>query len=231
MDSRGWVVKNLNFDPSSQSIGFGSITPTSDRLFDVTSVAQVPDLDIKADEDILDPVSNMVAQRFDKAIKEQHADKISKLKDIASGKTPPPAETVDYSFITSPTVDPGYTSFGEQVVAPVGKSQPSDSFLQQPSTQTAEETNFLSQIHTSKEIDRELARNGHGNLVTPINLPRANQPEQITNINTSTGRAPDDILEKLGQSGSELNVSSLESLARHAEGESAMKQDDVISLH
>ena len=228
MDSRGWAVKNMEFNPSAQPAGFGPITPVSDRLFDVTTVAQVPDLDIKADEDILDPVSNMVAQRFDTAIKVQRAEHLSKLKDIVSGKTPPhPTEAVDYSFITSPTVDPGYTSFGAQVVAPIGKTQPSDSFLQQPSTQTTEEMNFLSQVHASKELAKQLSQNGHGRVIEP-----AAQTQQPTaNLNTSTGRAPDDILEKLGQSGNELKLSSLASLAKHAEGEAALRQDDVISLH
>lgn len=167
MDSRGWAVKNLGSNPSAPLSNFGATTPSSDRLFDITTVAQVPDVDIRDNDDILDPVSNMVARRFDTAIKKQHEDHISKLKDMTSGKIPPPADTPDYSFITAPTVDPGYTTFGTQVVGPVSKSGPTNSYLQEPSVQTADEVNFLSHLHTSKDLEKQLAGNGHGKVVTP----------------------------------------------------------------
>ncbi len=231
MDSRGWAVKNISFNPNVASAGFGGVAPSSDRLFDIETVAQVPDVDVRDDDDILDPVSNMVAKRFDTAIKEQRAEHISKLRDIASGRAPTPTEEADYSFITAPPVDPGYTTFGAQVVAPAGKKQPTDSFLQQPSAQTADEVDFLSHIHATKELNKHLANNGHGKTVEPVSAVPTSQTQEASSLNPSAGRAPDDILEKLGQSGSELNVSSLESLAKHAEGEAAMKQDDVISLH
>lgn len=235
MDSRGWAVKNLGSSPMD-TVGFGGVAPSSDRLFDITTTAPVPDVDIRDNDDILDPVSNMVAHRFDIDLKEQHVDTMSRLKDIASGRTKAPAvDYTDYSFITAPNVDPGYTSFGAQVVGPASKSTSADSFIDQPSAQTADEVNFLSQIHASKELDNQLASNGHGKVITPISQPadhtatRADKLKQSP-TNASTGRAPDDILEKLGQS-SELNVTSLASLAKHAQGQAAMQQDEVISLH
>lgn len=234
MDSRGWAVKNLGSNPMANA-GFGGVTPSSDRLFDITTDAPVPDVDIRANDDILDPVSNMVAQRFDTDLKEQRQDNLSRLKDIASGKTKPTVEYTDYSFITEPSVDPGYTSFGAQVVGPTGKSTSSDTFLEQPSARTADEVNFLSHVHESKDMDKKLADNGHGKVIAPITPPKnpaSPQPAKLNEptTNTSTGRAPDDILEKLGQS-SELNVTSLASLAKHAEGQAALKQDEVVSLH
>lgn len=226
MDSRGWAVKNLGSNPSPQT-SFGATPPSSDRLFDMTTVAaEVPDNDIHPSDDILDPVSNMVARRFDTTIKQQHEDLISKLKDMTSRKTPLPADTPDYSFITAPAVDPGYTTFGAQVVGPTAKSAPVDSYLQEPSVQTSDEVNFLSHVHASHDLHQQLARNGHGVIVNPQAPPAA-----MPATNTSTGKAPDDILEKLGQSENELKVSSIAGLAQHAQDKAAMNQGDTISLH
>ncbi len=234
MDSRGWAVKNLGTSPID-SFTQGGVAPNSDRLFDITTTEEVPDVDIRATDDILDPVSNMVAHRFDTGLKEQHEDTLSKLKDIASGKIPP-AANIDYSFITAPIVDPGYTSFGAQVVGPASKSTGSDSFIDEPAIQTTEEANFLSSRHASEELNSQLASNGHGRVITPIEPhtnPISEQASKLNPpaINTSTGKAPDDILEKLGQSSDELKVASIASLATHAQGQAAMQQDEVVSLH
>lgn len=223
MDSRGWAVKNLDFSPVAQTT-FGATTEASDRLFDITTATEVPDVDIRDNDDILDPVSNMVARRFDSELKEQRDHNLTRLKDIASGKTALQDNANDYSFITAPTVDPGYTTFGAQVVGPAGKSTPSDSYLQEPSSQTADEVNFLSRLHGQQDMDMQLAQNGHGRVVAPITEP-------TTSTNTSTGKAPDDILEKLGQSEGELTVSSIAGLAQHAQDKAAMNLGDTISLH
>lgn len=235
MDSRGWAVKNLGSNPGDTA-GFGGVAPSSDRLFDITTSAEVPDVDIREKDDILDPVSNMVAHRFETDLIEQRQNDLSRLKDIASGKTKAPeVEYTDYSFITAPSVDPGFTSFGAQVVGPANKVAQDNSFIDQPSNQTTDEVNFLSQIHASKNLENQLANNGHGKIITPLSPPQNPVKPQVTKLNdpltnTSTGRAPDGILEELGQS-TELNVTSLASLARHAEGRAAMQQDEVISLH
>jgi len=234
MDSRGWAVKNLGASPID-SFTRGGASPSSDRLFDITTTTQVPDVDIRDNEDILDPVSNMVAHRFDTDLIKQHEDTLSKLKDIASGKTPP-ATDIDYSFITAPIVDPGYTSFGAQVVGPANKLAGSDSFIDEPSTQTADEANFLSSLHASKDLNNLLASNGHGKVIAPIDSPKSTVVDQKIKLdtpatNTNAGKAPDDILEELGQSSNELNVASIVSLAKHAEGQAALQQDEVISLH
>lgn len=63
LDSRGWVVKNVNVNlfaaPASASYA------PSDRLVDVSGTPQeVSNLDIRPDDDILDETANPVAQNF-----------------------------------------------------------------------------------------------------------------------------------------------------------------------
>lgn len=63
LDSRGWVVKNVNVNLFAAP-AVGSYVP-SDRLVDVSGQPQeVSNLDIRADDDILDEKANPVAQNF-----------------------------------------------------------------------------------------------------------------------------------------------------------------------
>lgn len=228
LDSRGWAIKNVSTNLSLP--GYQNDSNVSDRLLELSTVEEVPEIDVK--EDVFDPINNMVARRFDTAIKEQQAEHITKLKDMAkNGEVPvvqatPPA---DYSFITQPPVDPGYTTFGAQVVDPAGtKNAQQDSFLDNPvnASTTDAEIDFLNKLHKRQELDKEIASHGHERVVNPLN----NQPPPAVPANSVAQTAPDDILEQLGQS-NDLSVASLASLAKHAEDKAAMHNDETVSLH
>lgn len=70
LDSRGWAVKNVNVNLATSS---SSYSP-SDRLVDVSAAPQeVVDIDVRADDDILDEKANPVAHTFSTMI-DQAAD-------------------------------------------------------------------------------------------------------------------------------------------------------------
>ncbi len=65
LDSRGWAVKNVNINMVSAAPSYSA----SDRLIDVSSGgAEVPAVDIKPDDDILDESANPIAHTFDTMI-------------------------------------------------------------------------------------------------------------------------------------------------------------------
>ena len=70
LDSRGWAVKNVDVNTFSAPPIMPMAQQTSDRLIDVAnSVPQpVPDAPVTAADDILDPDSNPMAQKFDAMI-------------------------------------------------------------------------------------------------------------------------------------------------------------------
>lgn len=244
LDSRGWAVKNVNVNLYTQP-GYDQVQNDSERLIDISTIAapEVPNVDVRADDDILDPMNNMIAKRFDTAIKQQRQENLERLKNIASGA---PAATgtnkppQDYSFITNPPVDPGYTTFGAQVVAPGAAKKQQDSFLEsKQSTPSTDETAFLTKLHHDQEMEREVAQHGHERVINPLGeQPQRPQapaqqppPAPVQPQNPPEVKAPDVILKQLGQQSDDLSVASLASLAKHAENEASLHDNDVISLH
>jgi hypothetical protein len=90
IDTRGWVTKNVNvnlFSPANTTQGL----PVSDRLISTENIVpDIPDVDIRADEDILDENNNPTAQHFEQMIaqkeKEHHEKLVEKTKNAVSGK-------------------------------------------------------------------------------------------------------------------------------------------------
>lgn len=69
LDSRGWAVKNANVTLNTQPIA--AVQQTSDRLVDSTSLPQATEIvDVRAEDDILDPLHNNTARHFDRLMKE-----------------------------------------------------------------------------------------------------------------------------------------------------------------
>lgn len=69
LDSRGWAVKNIDVNAYNQPDPF--MSQMSDRLIDVNNLPQeVPNYEVHASDDIMDPRSNPIAQQFDSMITE-----------------------------------------------------------------------------------------------------------------------------------------------------------------
>lgn len=105
LDSRGWIVKNVNVNLSSPVTA--PVYAVSDRLVDVSSQPQeVAILDIRPDDDILDEFANPVAQKFgdlmSAAAADYHNALIARLNNVA---TPPPAQSGVTNWFTPQHTD------------------------------------------------------------------------------------------------------------------------------
>lgn len=89
IDSRGWAIKNVNvnlYAPPANLLA----DDDSDRLLAVSTIApnQVPTIDIRADEDMLDPQNNPTAQHLNELMSkyghDQRAALMDKVKHVGS---------------------------------------------------------------------------------------------------------------------------------------------------
>ncbi|HTB48583.1 MAG TPA: PrgI family protein [Verrucomicrobiae bacterium] len=122
IDSRGWAIKNVNVNTYSQPNPLA--TQNSDRLIDIASMPQeVPNFEVRPDEDILDETSNPIAQQFDHMITEStqahHRQLVNEFNNVAGSA---PSAPVDYWFMNQPAMPantpPDQTMFNTQVVQP-----------------------------------------------------------------------------------------------------------------
>lgn len=129
IDSRGWVIKNVNanlFDPTRSQL-----LADSDRLINPNSLPQeVSNIDVTASDDMLDETNNSVAQNLDRMVHEayntrhqqlineidQHTD--TKISQPTNPQLPPPA---DYWFLNQPVSMPNSAS--------VNRSQPTSNLV------------------------------------------------------------------------------------------------------
>lgn len=113
LDSRGWVVKNVNVNAYAQpSLMAGQ---SSDRLIDISSMPhEVPNFDVNAADDMMDAQSNPLAQQFDQMIaasSQAHHQQI--VQQLAQPQAPPLPQPIqngqtpaDYWFLNQPTQPP-----------------------------------------------------------------------------------------------------------------------------
>lgn len=234
MDTRGWAVKGSDMQAATSYYTGSNSTHQGERLIQLSNFAAAPTISEVADkEDMLDPLNNAIAQRIDGAIKKQLQDKIETLKknmqDGTIAAQAPSAQEKpleDYSFLNqqSGPSEPGYATFGARVVNPgsVDSSLGAD-----PVADSGEDQALLDKIHHQKQLQEEILGSSHEHRIDPVkkveNIPK--EPE-LTTVN----KAPDAILKQLGQA-NDLSVASLAKLAEHAEQESSLNDNDVISLH
>ncbi len=121
IDSRGWAVKNNNVNmPTLPSYD----TNGSDRLVNSSSLPQiVSDLDIHADDDMLDERNNPVAQQFEQMMQASSQAHRQRIVDQLAGKTPPPTPgqqpaqpQADYWFMHEQGPAGGARPSGDNVV-------------------------------------------------------------------------------------------------------------------
>jgi hypothetical protein len=120
IDSRGWAVKNVNVNLSPASM----LPDTSDRLVSVSSLPQeVTTIDVRASDDMLDPMANPIAQQFDSMInasatahRQQLVAQIQTNDSTQDHRQQPPA---DYWFMHQGPTVPGQATFVDaSVVSP-----------------------------------------------------------------------------------------------------------------
>lgn len=163
LDSRGWAVKNVNVNLFSQP-GYFNEEENSDRLIAAESLPQpVASVDVRPEDDILDPQSNATANHLDRLMKESEAKvKLEALEkfNTARGKTTPTNQAepaTDFWFMHQADPSPeaaarNETMFGSPVVARPGASN--DSVLTStasPQLTSEQEQELLKQVHSGRE--------------------------------------------------------------------------------
>jgi hypothetical protein len=137
IDSRGWAIKNVNLNLTSQPLSL--IYPeSSDRLIDISSLTrEVPSIDIQSSDDMLDE-NSPVAQHFQQMIvstKMSHRDQIEQqLRETLSRQQNPSAVNqltpqtntnepqADYWFMNNVSpeeIPPNDAMFDQQLVRPL----------------------------------------------------------------------------------------------------------------
>lgn len=170
IDSRGWAIKNVNENLFAQA---NMVPADTDRLIDPSALypQEVPTVDIRAEEDVLDPGANPVAAQLEQMINkssQQHRSQL--LQRMRAGSTKSDAssaeEKPDYWFLNQSNV-PGQAQFA---TAPLDQPIPSKKSGQP----TPEELAVLEHLHAQ----RSMPPPGQSHL--KVIQPPGNQPAQTT---------------------------------------------------
>lgn len=219
IDSRGWVVKNVNVNLFAQpSYVLGQVD--SDRLIDPSLMAnEVASYDVSASEDMLD-TQNSRAQALDQMIQsstQSHRQQITQTMQnpSASQQTKP----VDYWFMhenSQGQVAPGMAAFTKSKVVQPGQTNDNQS-VTSPSSDA--EKALLDKIHAEKAKPHP----GKSHLKTL--KPLSEQKQQPTPV---AKPAPNPVITSLANN-NDLNV---ETIARQAnkKPERTDENEVVISL-
>ncbi len=158
IDSRGWAVKNVNVNMNT---GLGGSYNSSDRLVDISSTLprEVSNLDIRADDDILDAQANPVAQHFDSLISNAATNQRQKLLDQLKQPAQAPQQTAPAPQTgQQPQSAPDNFWFMQQQPAPVpGQATFQTSSVITPGSNTTEGTPMLPQAANPTDEEATLA--------------------------------------------------------------------------
>jgi hypothetical protein len=224
LDSRGWAVKNVDVNLFAQPDYLVQSSQT-DRLVTADALqTDVPEIDIKASDDILDTVSNTTAQHLDQMVQAKTAEQRKRvIESIKQAAAPDPVTAQppnDYWFLNQPSNQPadspsGYTTFhNSQVVNPGSASQPSTT------SSTTDEQAILADLEAHKEQEHQAT--SHLKTIQPSS-PKTAQPTP-TKTQTTT---PNPAILGLANN-DDLNVATI---ARQAKRISEADDEVVISLH
>lgn len=225
LDSRGWAVKNVGVGTPYSSPGAMGQTG-SDRLLDIgTAPQEVPSYDVQASDDILDEVSNPVAQQFQSMITQSTKDHrkhiIDEMNEISAGQAAAQATAT-------------------------ASGQSGGWFMSPPSStlQVASSTPSVPALHKSFPKPQQLAYS-HMRTLQPIgqgsSQPAVASDQQITSAGSgqqasdsgapSGAGAPDPAILSLANN-NDLNVSTIAREAYKARHDDEPPQDEVVvSLH
>lgn len=239
IDSRGWAVKNANLNMVSAP-GFAARVASSDRLVDISTSNEVPIVDIKAADDILDEKYNPVAQQLNEMIKQSaqthRQQTIEKMKAIAEGKLPSPIgspltdrnQPDNFWFMEQPATpaQPGYATFDTQAVANI----PTEAVSTQDTTISAEEKALLDKIH-KRQAQSQPASYGHMKVINPLSANKTESKKQKTSTAQPTISEPAPSNPEVLRL-ADNNDLTVATIARQAKKDKQTPEDEVvINLH
>ena len=216
LDSRGWALKNVSGDSEPE------IVTSSDRLVGLNSVPQeVPTIDVREADDILDQNNNPVAQQFSTMIdastqahRQAIIDEMNKIRTDAETQLKPPvaAEATSPWFISPPPSPVAQQTAAAPNQAEVGEPSPNELALA---------------ASLKSQNDAQQAAYSHMRTVQPA--PVTMQPPQPPQ--PAVTATPDPAILNLANN-NDLNVSTLAREAKKARNGGHENTDEVVvSLH
>lgn len=249
LDSRGWAVKDPALNLYSQP-GYLADGDSSDRLVSTSNMPQdVPTINIKAEDDILDAQSNATAQHFTQLMQQKEVEQKQRInrqmeqpQKADPTLSPEQQGQPDYWFMhqVEPPKQAGSDGMplavfqSTNVVTP-GSSSDSSGLPASQKLPVAEEQHLLKQIHESKAERRKRLKSSHMKTILPIGEQETPQPHTVSTPITPQAQpevtAPRQaaILDLANNSG-DLSVSTVAGLAKHKLPKATDDEEVVISL-
>lgn len=184
LDSRGWAVKNVN--TTVPVPGTTMALPSSDRLFDVSSIPQpVPTIDVTAADDMLDEDNNPRAHQLQQMVaksasshRQQLLDQMKQAIAVVKPKpTPQPVQPpADYWFMNKPIDAPqpssGKAVFTDAAVVHAGETEEEAAKAQSVSLAANEDAlaERLKQLHQQAQMS---VGNQHLKTIQPLGAQAA----------------------------------------------------------
>ncbi len=162
IDSRGWVIKNVDVNMFTQPAYGTAAAGESDRLLGLSSLPQqAPSVDISANDDIF---SNSTASRLDQQIaastSQHQQDAVAKMQKI---KDPNQADNLWFmndSPAAKAKAPEGYTMFGSQAVRPHDTEEHLPKSMRKAEEVSDEQSKaLLEKVHRDKEHSHDSFRN------------------------------------------------------------------------
>lgn len=221
LDSRGWVVKNVNVNLNTQPDYVTSTEQTSDRLITAsTMVREVPEIEVQPSDDILDEQNNDTAHKFQSmmlAAEEKRKDELSKkinearaqakaapVKELPSAETTASVRKDTQLQSPLPLAEPmavmGTTIITPGQVVPINPTKPDST-----STTVSPEQQLLDRLHREQAALASISRQ-------PPPIVQIHGGKVINPDGTMTSGAQTDKL-KLAQSGNDFSVATIAELA------------------
>ncbi|MDB5164345.1 MAG: hypothetical protein JWS12_963 [Candidatus Saccharibacteria bacterium] len=169
IDSRGWAIKNVNVNLYAQENPMAGIQ-SSDRLLglDLLLPKQVPGIDIRADEDMLDAQTSPVAQHLNQMLSKYGSSYkqslINKVKRGGKNPDEPAEPTPDYWFLhqnQSAAAPKGYSSFNDPAAVLPGSAGSTNN-----RTATPDEQGLLNDLHRQQSQADPV--NSHMKIIQPL---------------------------------------------------------------
>ncbi|MEO6760844.1 MAG: PrgI family protein [Candidatus Saccharimonadales bacterium] len=250
IDSRGWVIKNMNINLNSSGVQLPQLA--SDRLVEASSLPQeVSGVDVNAADDILDANANPLAHQFDNMINssyQAHRQQIinqlqqpatNQTQDTTQPNSAQASQPNDYWFLNQPAPAPAGTSTfsAGPIVSPGTVNEPAG--VPQAATPTDEETALVDKL---KEANRESHEIIYGNtkVVMPLSAqaattPTPTQPGPVPATTEPVIRTPSPVTAQDTAaimnlaSNDDLDIATIARQAKHRQGDDG--DEVVISLH
>lgn len=224
IDSRGWVVKNVNVNLYSQPALVAS--GTSDRLIDLSNIPQaVPDYDVQASDDMLDESSNPVAQQVSQLIgasTQAHRQQLINELNESRGEQAKKQAGADYWFLNQPAqaakVPEGNAVFTAPLVSPGSDTTPATGDI------TPEEAALVAKA--KKQQDSLDVSYAHLRTIQPLGATPSVPTQDDDN---TTSAIPSPAMQQLAKD-NDKNISTLAREAKRAKGEDLGDGEVTISL-